>query len=66
MPQEVIDFMESEEGVRFVAAFEKITDRKMRRGIAQLAGRIADHVQPEASADILQLREPVDEPADNT
>jgi transcriptional regulator with XRE-family HTH domain len=43
MPQDVIDFMESEEGVRLVAAFSRITDRKMRRGIARLAGRIADH-----------------------
>ena len=37
MPQDIIDFMESEEGVRFVAAFSRITDRKMRRGIARLA-----------------------------
>jgi transcriptional regulator with XRE-family HTH domain len=44
MPQDIIDFMESEEGVRFVAAFSRITDRKMRRGIARLAGRIAEHV----------------------
>ena len=43
MPQEVVDFMESEEGVRFVAAFSRITDRKMRRGIVRLAGRIAEH-----------------------
>jgi transcriptional regulator with XRE-family HTH domain len=43
MPQDIIDFMESEEGVRFVAAFSRITDRKMRRGIARLAGRIAEH-----------------------
>jgi hypothetical protein len=40
--QDIIDFMESEEGVRFVAAFSRITDRKMRRGIARLAGRIAE------------------------
>jgi hypothetical protein len=26
MPQDMIDFMESEEGVRFVAVFERITD----------------------------------------
>jgi transcriptional regulator with XRE-family HTH domain len=44
MPQDVIDFMESEEGVRFVAAFSRITDRKMRRGIARLANRIAEYV----------------------
>ena len=44
MPQDMIDFMESEEGVRFVAAFSRITDRKMRRGIARLAGRIAEQV----------------------
>ena len=42
--QDIIDFMESKEGVRFVAAFSRITDRKMRRGIARLAGRIAEHV----------------------
>ena len=44
MSQDMIDFMESEEGVRFVAAFSRITDRKMRRGIARLAGRIAEQV----------------------
>src|SRR3977135_4406792 len=44
MPQDIIDFMESEEGVRFVAAFCRITDRKMRRGIARLANRIAEQV----------------------
>jgi hypothetical protein len=38
----------------------------MRRGIARLAGRIADRMQPKASADILQLKETTDEPADNT
>jgi transcriptional regulator with XRE-family HTH domain len=42
MPQDIVDFMESDEGVRFVAAFSRITDRKMRRGIARLAGRIAE------------------------
>jgi transcriptional regulator with XRE-family HTH domain len=66
MPQDMIDFMESEEGVRFVAAFERITDRKMRRGIARLAVRIAEHVQAGTSADVLQFKEPADEPADNT
>ena len=44
MPQDIIDFMEAPEGVRFVAAFSRITDRKMRRGIARLAGRIAEQV----------------------
>ncbi len=44
MPQDIVDFMESEEGVRFVAAFGRITDPKVRRGIARLAGRIAEHV----------------------
>jgi hypothetical protein len=44
MPQDVVDFMESEEGMRFVAAFMGITDRKMRRGIVRLTSRIADHV----------------------
>ena len=60
MPQDIIDFMESEEGVRFVAAFERITDRKMRRGIVRLANRIADYVQPKAMADVLQFKEPAD------
>jgi transcriptional regulator with XRE-family HTH domain len=66
MPQDFIDFLESEEGVRFVAAYMGITDRKMRRGIARLTGRIAEGVQPKASAELLQFREWVDEPADNT
>ena len=65
MPQDIIDFMESEEGVRFVAAFSRIADRKVRLGIARLVDRIADHMQPEASAELLQLKEPA-EPADNT
>jgi transcriptional regulator with XRE-family HTH domain len=65
MPQDIVDFMESPEGVRFVAAFGKITDRKMRRGIVRLAGRIADDAQSNASADVLQLNEPTGEPADN-
>ena len=43
MPQDMIDFLESPEGVRFVAAFSRITDRKVRRGIARLASRIAEH-----------------------
>jgi transcriptional regulator with XRE-family HTH domain len=60
MPQDMVDFMESEEGVRFVAAFSRITDRKMRRGIARLTGRIADGMQPKASAELLQFKEPVD------
>jgi transcriptional regulator with XRE-family HTH domain len=42
MPQDIIDFMESPEGVRFVAAFRRITEPKVRRGIARLANRIAD------------------------
>ena len=33
MSQDMIDFMESEEGVRVVAAFSRIADRKVRRGI---------------------------------
>ena len=61
MPQDIIDFMESEEGVRFVAAFCRITDRKMRRGIARLANRIADHMQSRATAELLQFKEPTDE-----
>jgi transcriptional regulator with XRE-family HTH domain len=63
MPQDIIDFMESEEGVRFVAAFSRITDPKVRRGIARLAGRIAEHVQAGVSADVLQFKEWGDEPA---
>jgi transcriptional regulator with XRE-family HTH domain len=66
MPQDIIDFMESEEGARFVAAFSRIADRKMRRGIARLANRIAEHVQAGVSADVLQFKERSDEPAGNT
>ena len=36
---------------------------KMRRGIARLADRIAEHVQAKVSGDVLQFKEPVDEPA---
>ena len=60
MPQDIIDFMESEEGVRFVAAFERIADRKMRRGIARLVGRIADHMQTGTPAELLQFKVPPD------
>jgi transcriptional regulator with XRE-family HTH domain len=66
MPQDVIDFMGSEEGIRFVAAFSRITDRNMRRGIARLVNRIAEGMQSRASADVLQFKEPVDGPAGNT
>jgi transcriptional regulator with XRE-family HTH domain len=66
MPQDIIDFMESPEGVRFVAAFSGITDPKVRRGIARLANRIADGMQPKAMADVLQFKEASDEPAGNT
>ena len=66
MPQDVTDFMESEEGMRFAAAFERIADRKMRRGIVRLTSRIAEHVQPKAAGEVLQFNEPIDEPADNT
>jgi hypothetical protein len=52
--------MESPEGVRFVAAFRGITDRKMRRGIARLASRIADGMQPKEITVLLQLKEPTD------
>jgi hypothetical protein len=44
MPQDIVDFMESPEGARFVAAFSRIADRKLRRGIARLVDRIADHM----------------------
>ena len=60
MPQDILDFMESPEGVRFVVAFRRITDRKVRRGFARLANRIADHVQPKAMAELLQFKEPAD------
>jgi transcriptional regulator with XRE-family HTH domain len=63
MPQDIVDFMESPEGVRFVAAFERITDRTVRRGIARLADRIAEHVQAKASGNVLQFKAPSDEPA---
>jgi transcriptional regulator with XRE-family HTH domain len=58
MPRDIIDFMESPEGVRFVAAFSRITDRKMRRGIARLASRIAGYMQSKAPANVLQFKEP--------
>jgi transcriptional regulator with XRE-family HTH domain len=61
MPQDMIDFLESPEGVRFVAAFSRITDRKMRRGIARLAGRIAEYVQAKVPGDVLQFKEPSDD-----
>jgi transcriptional regulator with XRE-family HTH domain len=48
--QDIIDFTKSEEGVRFIAAFSRITDRKMRRGIARLANMIAEGMQPRVSA----------------
>jgi transcriptional regulator with XRE-family HTH domain len=57
MPQDLIDFMTSPEGVRLVAAFNRITDRKMRRGIARLADRIAGHVQARVPGDVLQFKE---------
>ena len=66
MPQDMIDFVQSSEGVRLVAAFSGITDRKLRRGISRLANRIADGMLPKASADVLQFRKPTDRPADNT
>jgi transcriptional regulator with XRE-family HTH domain len=66
MPRDIVDFMASEEGARFVAAFRRITDRKMRRGIVRLTNRIAADVQARASAGRLQLEEPADEPADDT
>jgi transcriptional regulator with XRE-family HTH domain len=61
MPRDIVEFMASEEGARFVAAFSRITDRKMRRGIARLAHRIAADVQEKAAAGRLQLEEPADD-----
>jgi transcriptional regulator with XRE-family HTH domain len=66
IPQDIIDFVESPEGMRFVAAFSKITDPQVRQGIARLAGRIADHVQSRPMAELLQFRERIDGPADKT
>ena len=60
MPQDIVDFMASEEGARFVAAFRRIADRKMRRGIVRLTNRIAYGMQPKAPAELLQTREPAD------
>jgi transcriptional regulator with XRE-family HTH domain len=62
MPQDAVDFLESPEGVRFVAAFSRITDRKMRRAIARLADRIAGYVQRKVPGDVLQFGERSDEP----
>jgi transcriptional regulator with XRE-family HTH domain len=61
MPRNIIDFVESQEGHRLVAAYSRIADPKIKRGIVRLASRIADHMQPQAMADILQLKEPVDD-----
>jgi transcriptional regulator with XRE-family HTH domain len=66
MPQDITDFMESPEGVRFVAAFSRIADRKMRRGIARLVNRIAGYVQRGASAELLQFKEKADESVGDT
>jgi hypothetical protein len=44
----------------------RITDPKVRRGIARLTGRIADHMQPKAMADVLRLKETAEELAGNT
>jgi transcriptional regulator with XRE-family HTH domain len=60
MPQNMIDFVKSEEGLRLVAAYNRIADPKTKRGIVRLANRIADHTQPKAIADILRFEEPVD------
>ncbi|MEA2888117.1 MAG: hypothetical protein QOD11_2477 [Bradyrhizobium sp.] len=61
MPEDVVDFMESEEGMRLVAAFERITDRKMRRGIVRLTDQIAEHMQAKVSGDVLEFKEPSDD-----
>jgi transcriptional regulator with XRE-family HTH domain len=66
IPQDIIDFVESPEGMRFVAAYRKITDPQVRRGIARLAARIADHLQSRPMAELLQFRAPGDGPGDNT
>ncbi len=60
IPQDIIDFMESPEGARFVAAFSRIADPKVRRGIGRMVSRIADHVQAGVSGDVLQFKEPSD------
>src|SRR3954454_20531438 len=56
IPQDMMDFVESPEGVRFVAAYSKITDPKVRRGIARLTGRIADYAQSTPMGELLQFR----------
>jgi transcriptional regulator with XRE-family HTH domain len=50
MPQDIIDFMQSEDGIRLAAAFSRITDWKMRRSIARLANRIAEDARPTGEA----------------
>jgi len=42
MPQDIIDFMASPDGVRVAEAFGRITDLSLRRSIVRLASRIAD------------------------
>ena len=66
MPQDMIDFVQSSEGVRLVAAFSGITDPKMRRGISRLTNRIADGMLPKASAELLQFKRLTDAPAHDT
>jgi hypothetical protein len=59
-PQYFVDFMDSAEGARLVAAFCKIIDPQLRRSIVRMVKRVADSMQPKASDDIPQLREPAD------
>jgi transcriptional regulator with XRE-family HTH domain len=44
MPRDIVEFLASPEGARFVAAFSRIADRKVRRGIARPVNRIADYM----------------------
>ena len=60
MPRDILDFLESEEGARLVAAFSRIRRRGMRQGIVRLASRIAEGMQPRAAGQLLQLKEPAD------
>jgi transcriptional regulator with XRE-family HTH domain len=57
-PQTFVDFMDSAEGARLVAAFCKIIDPELRRSIVRVVKRVADSIQPKASDDGVQLKEP--------
>jgi hypothetical protein len=54
VPQDIFDFIKSEEGARLVAVLSRIRRRKMRRGIVRLTNRIAEGVQPETPATLMR------------